>query len=31
MDWKSLLLFVAVMAFWIFLMAYVLPKAGVST
>jgi len=31
MDWKSLLIFLAVLALWVVLMRFVLPRAGVDT
>ncbi|GEM_PF-3324353 len=31
MDWKSILVLVAVLAAWFILMRVILPKAGVST
>ena len=31
MDWKSILTLVVVIALWVFLMRFVLPKAGVDT
>jgi hypothetical protein len=31
MEWKGILIFLAAVAAWIFLMGYLLPKAGVPT